>query len=645
MYSDSRMPSIILSTFIILLVAVSTGAVSADPGPRSREPLGHRPAPVEKTLYLEDLGYSRDLYLSGAVPEVSFYLPNHKGLKKLEANIDIRFSGVLDTASTITVLADDVPIFTKSLSKTGYESTLSFSLPAFKADYLKITLRGHLFITGDICVDTPTGNLWMVISNRSSFIGVVEGRKENIADFFGNYDKEFHIAYDHGKSGIDILALVYYLKKLNDWKKVSISVSDKQVEGVRNIIVGEYENDLEIKNSNLYVSWKGVPLLKKSLADLYITSALRSSSVYPGEAKKTKELSFRDAGIKNTTLTGIGDLYFTVPLKYTLFSGIPKNLHLNLMLNHSPVSKEDRAYLKFFLNGTLLKAVQLESGGGTNSYDIDLREDFLKGYDNSLNVVVSYYINRGECRGSFPKLTASMLDTSYFYYDASNKSKIHTVRDTMGSLSGDVLVMIDGSNMMGYGIRLMDLLSSFNGDISNVNVQPWKGEIPGGSDYVILLLNPDSTKNLRLPLQLHKKRFSILNPLTQKDVFNTELKRFKPGQEVFGSEYVDGFGVFQTFDEKNSKVLLMSYYKDISSLDYLNKIGQKEISKLLGNVVMFNQDMASYDIGEKYRVIYMDDKSIGYYWNKYKLLIILTGGLIIVAFLFYINKKLVRGRE
>ena len=600
---------------------------------------------VEKVVSLEDLGHAKDVYLSGTNPEFSLYLSNYRGLKTAKAQMQLRLSHVLDKKSTVTVLVNDVPLFTKSVEQIGHEPTLSFGIKLSSSDYVKVAVRGSLFITGDICHDIPTGNLWMVVSNKSRFIMENTFISDNISSYFKNYDADFNIVLDNEKVSLSAIPLIYYINKLNYWKNINISIINTPIEGMRNIIVGNYDRDIEIRDGNLFVSGNGIQMLKKSLMNLYITSSLRNSLINTEEANRTKELSLANAGIRGITMTGIGDLSFNVPIRYSFFSGIPRNLNLKLMLNHTPIPEGDKAFLKIFLNGVLIKAEQLSGGGNITSYTVKIPEEFLKGYNNDLNIVVSYFINRGDCKGSIPSMTVSMLDSSYFYYDDVSRKKINTVTDVMGSMSGKVLVMIDDHNMLNFGIYLMDILGRFNRDIENIDIiqTNYKKEKMAGYDFVILLANPINAQGSNMPLNLKQGRFSIVNPLTQKEVFNLEQRKNLHADEIISSEYADSFGILQTFDEGDSKILMLSYYNDINKLSFLEDIKKEDINKMLGNVVVFNRDIASYEIGEKYRVIYKEVKTLGYYWNKFKIVIVLVIGLIVMAFLYLINKKLVRG--
>ncbi|MBI5193826.1 MAG: cellulose biosynthesis cyclic di-GMP-binding regulatory protein BcsB [Nitrospirae bacterium] len=587
--------------------------------------------PEQSVLSFSDLGYSKDIYLSGATTEFNIYLPNYRGLSKAKIELLLRFSGVLDNRSTFTILVDDTPLFTKNIGLTGYEPVVSFNTGHSRADHIKVTVRGHLFITGDICYDLPTGNLWMVISNNSKVYIAAKHADTNIANFFNNYDKDINIVLDKEADNLNILPLIYNLNRLNDWKEVNIQVNSEPVKGMRNIITGNFSNDIELKDGDLLVSTNGLSMLKKDLTGSFITPSANTSKLSTAAENKNNEISLMDMGIKGFTATGLGDLSFNVPIRFSAFSGIPGNLYMKLILNHTPVPESERAYLKVFLNGILIHAMKIEGGGSIKSYNIKIPEDQLRGYNNNLNIVTSYFISKGECRGSMPNLTISILDSSYFYFDGADRKWITPVVDVMGSMSGKVLIMVNDKDMFDPSVYLMDVLGKFNREITDIDVLPWKGEIPENYNFVILALSHSGINNINIPLKVNQGRFSIINPLSKK--------------EMFSSDYSDSFGVLQTFDKGKAKVLLLSYYKDKSALEFMKGFDKDTLSRMLGNVVIFNQDMASFDIGEKFRVEYKEIKSTGYYWDKYKLFIILILGLLAIVFLYFIKKKIVRSEK
>ncbi len=587
----------------------------------------------ESVMSIKDLGYANDVYLTGAMTEFNMYLPNFSGLSKTRAEFLLRFSGVLDSRSTFTILVDDIPLFTKTIGQTGYEPVVSFKTGHSTAEHIKITIRGHLLITGDICFDMPTRNLWMVISNKSKIYITAKYVDTHIANFFKTYDKDINIVPGKEEDRLNILPLIYNVNRLNDWKEINIRINEKPVKGMKNIITGDFSKDLELKKGNLYVSHNGLSLLKKDIVGSFIASSINKLNANPDKGRKKNEISLADMGVKGFTATGLGDVSFNVPVKFSAFSGIPSNLYLKLILNHTPVPESERAYLKVFLNGILIHALQLGDGGNIKSYNIKIPEDQLRGYNNNLNIVTSYTIGKGECKGSMQNLTLSVLDSSYFYFDGVERQGITPVVDVMGSMSGKVLILVDKNDMVNPAAYLMDILGKFNRAITDIDVLAWENIIPENYDFVILALNPESTKGLDVPLKIDQGKFTIINPLSH--------------EEMFSSDYGNGFGVLQTFNKGKAKILLLSYYRDKTALEYMKDFNEDTLNRMfmLGNVVIFNQDMASFDVGEKYRVIYEEIRSTGYYWDKYKLLIILIVGSLALLFLYFIKKKIVRNER
>ncbi|TAN64465.1 hypothetical protein EPN18_00050 [bacterium] len=584
-----------------------------------------------KTLTLEDMGYPKDIHISGVNPELSIYLPNYRQLKHADVKLNLKLSRVLDVRSSLTVLIDDTPLFTKSVKETGFEPAIVFSVQPSKADFIKVTLRGHLTISGDICQDLPTGNLWMVASNQSTFTVDTGGQSAGlISGFFKNYDTAINVVLaDDTEDNLSVLPLAYHINRLSDWKELRLTMSTAPIEGVRNIIVGGDGSDITVKDKNLLIARGSVPLLKKTLMDIYITSFMRGPAYNREAGKKTNEVTFADIGVSNFTATGLGDLSFNVPLHYSSFSGIPKNPYLRLFMSHTPVSDADRAFLKIFLNGVMVNAVQLDNAGTVKSYEVKLPDELLKSFDNNLNMVTSYYVNRGECRGSMPNMTVSILNSSNILYDGSDTKHINSVRDVIGAMSGKALVMVDDKTMLSHAFYLMDIIGKLNKNIKDFDVAKWEGNVPeSGYDFIVLALaNPPSDK-LDIALKVKQGRFNIINPLT--------------GNEVFSSEYADGFGVLQAFNNNASKVLLLSYYKNIKPLDYLKTLSKDDAGRMLGNVVIFNNELASYEVGDKFRVEYKEVRPLIWYWNKYKLYAVLVLAILALFFIYFINKRVVR---
>ncbi len=607
-------------------------------------------SPMEGTstsvLTFKELGYSKETHLPGATPQFVFHVLNYEGLKGATVDLSLRLSSVLSENSSVTIEIDDTPLYTKSIKEIGYTPRLSIPVRFSNSNYTKVAVLGRLFVSDNICNDISGGNLWMVVSNQSRLILNGDYHPKTVSHFFRDYETDFNVVFDPAKVNFEALPLFYYLHQLNDWKNINVSLNapETATDKKRTIRVGLYEQDLAVDKEDLLVYEKGTHLLRKSLMDLYITPAMKESAVTPDPGHRTGELYFSEMGIKSFTATGVGDLSFNVPMRYSFFSGIPKNPNLELIVNHTPVQSDDQAFLKVFLNGLLIKAFRLEGGGTARAYHVSIPEELLQSYNNNLEFVASYFTDKGGCvqGGSTRKMTLSVSDRSRFYYNSPNREKINMVTDVMGSLSGNVLLMIDQREMFVPGVHLLDLLGKFNRDISRIDVRPWNGEILKGYDFVILLLRPESTKTLDVPLKLDRGRFSIVNPLTEKDTFSIEQKKVSANQEVMGAEFESGFGVLETFDKGDAKVLLLSYYKNLKALAFLKDIKADQVGRFNGNVVLFNQNTASYTIGKKFRVVYQEARSVPYYWDRFKLPIVLGAGLLVALFLYYVNKKLVR---
>jgi len=64
---------------------------------------------------------------------------------------------------------------------------------------------------------------------------------------------------------------------------------------------------------------------------------------------------------------------------------------------------------------------------------------------------------------------------------------------------------------------------------------------------------------------------------------------------------------------------------------------------LFGNIGIFTEDYPiSFEVGKKLRIRHEFEKSLSYYWNLYKLWIIILLGAFVFAFLVYVYKRLTR---
>jgi hypothetical protein len=144
---------------------------------------------------------------------------------------------------------------------------------------------------------------------------------------------------------------------------------------------------------------------------------------------------------------------------------------------------------------------------------------------------------------------------------------------------------------------------------------------------VISFVSPTETKgNI---IDLSKGDFEIVNPLTQKIIFSSVPS--------------ESFSVITLNKFEGKPGLVFSYYKQYSGIEPLFLYSLMEMLELSGNTAIASKDfIASYEVGKKLRVEYKSQKDFRYYWNKYKIWIVLLASVPITLFLSYVYRKLTR---
>jgi hypothetical protein len=187
-----------------------------------------------------------------------------------------------------------------------------------------------------------------------------------------------------------------------------------------------------------------------------------------------------------------------------------------------------------------------------------------------------------------------------------------------------VALVVKDQNFYPYILKFLSELSLYNKNIKSVDINP---KDLSKYDFVISFVSPSDTKgNI---IDLSKGNFEIVNPLTQK--------------VIFSSVPSESFSVITLNKFEGKPALVFSYYKQYSGIEPLLLYSLREMLELSGNTAVASKYfIASYEVGKKLRVEYKSQRGIRYYWNKYKIWIVLLLAVPITLFLFYVYKRLTR---
>jgi hypothetical protein len=537
------------------------------------------------TIPFEDLGQQNDLTLVGPNPRFALFIPVYPGLKSVRIHVPLRLSPVMDGRSTITVSVNDRILSTATLQSMGANPSVdqTIDVPSGTRSALQITIVGRFFEKGDVCFDLDTDNFWMTVSHAGALTVTTEtlGRRPSIRDFLSDYGGRIAVVLP-GDASADLqaqaLRLAYFLHQGNRWRHVAVSLVDRRDPSARNIFLGSFQSALELRGTDLYANGDGVAILQRRLQELLITDAVQTATTAPAPPADTHEESFDGIGFPSQTLTGTGELPFMIPLQFGRLGGMPDDLHLHLALTHTPVVAEERAYVKVMMNGTLVRSFELTPDGVEETYDVPIDRELLLA-SNDLRVVPTYFYRHNACKGSYPRMTATLLGTSSFSWGTVAR-QAESIGEFYNLASGRLVVLLGDRTDLHAAFALLDSIGATNTTIRDIDVKPYAGTIPDGFDYAVVAAAPDKLPATGLPLHAGSSDFSV--------------KDRDGGNVAYTARYAQPFGILQV-DSAGSPILYASYWKDASAMEGLSRIAPGELAEQTGDVFLFDAEHATYE--------------------------------------------------
>ena len=554
---------------------------------------------------------SQDLLLKGVDPKQDFYIPTLPQLESGTVRLKIVTAPYLREDSTITFLIDDIPYKTYKLNELPSE----IDIPIYRKknrDFLKLSLLGNLRISNNICEDIFSDRIYLIIKKDSQ----VEFRYtnyKNIREFLLDYDN-IYCTNDPG-----IISFVYQFCKQNP---IPCKFQWSQVPSCKSIKLSS-DNHLELKNNTLYIPLQSVVAFEEGVFLPYLFGSSQNiKSAQRQIEEPSTELSLKDLGLKTVSVEGAGNISYTIPLDTSKMGGLPNRLYLKLHIAHTPIPKKDHAELRIYLNSELINAYLLE-GRGEKSFDIEIPTQGLKYGTNYISINMVLFGSSESCFGTIVHSVLTVFEDSYFYWN-SLRNNPKSISDFLRSLHGYVALVVKDQNFYPYILKFLSELSLYNKNIESVDINP---KDLSKYDFVISFVSPSDTRGDIIDLS--KGDFEIINPLTQKIVFSSVPS--------------ESFSVITLNKFEGKPALVFSYYKQYSGIEPLLLYSLREMLELLGNTAVASKYfITSYEVGKKLRVEYKSQRGFRYYWNKYKIWIVLLLAVPITLFLFYVYKRLTR---
>lgn len=538
------------------------------------------------SIPFSELGFGSDESILGPNPKFSLFVPVYPQLRSVHVRIPVTISPLVDRRSTVTLAVNEQPVYTATVASLGKRSIIDrvIPVPAGTRGDMNISLTGRFFRPGDVCYDLESGDFWMRVAH-SGAINVQTaplGRKPFVRDFLRDYGGRIAIvmpAQMDTTQKYSVLRLAYALHQVNRWRHTAVVLSSGYDRSARNIVVGNFSKALEVRGNDLYVNQDGISALGHQLDDLFITNSVSASSYNAAAAAPFRTRTFDDLGLGSQSQTGIGEMPFMIPLAVSQIGGLPSNLRLHIALTHTPLVPEDRAYLKVMMNSTLVRSFEFRQEGGEEDFDVPLDDDVLRS-TNDLRIIPTYFNKRGACKGAYPKMTVSLLPSSNFSWD-SVRQATPTVGDFYASASGRVVALVSDPSLAPYAFSVLSSLGTVNSAIKQLDVAPFKGSIPAGYDYAIVIAAPDKLAGVGVPLNSDGKAFTI----------DAQGGDGNP-KALYRAQYSQAFGVLEV--AKTMPVLVATYWKDAAATRGLDQIAPAELAAQTDDIFLFDQEMATY---------------------------------------------------
>ena len=569
---------------------------------------------IKKTFTFKELNLlSTDLLLKGINPRYDFYIPAFPQLEKGDIKLILQVSPYLKKNSTVSIFVNDLPYKTYNVDNLPPEIDIPFKRNGNK-NFVKITLSGSLRISHDICADIFSDNIWMLVK-RDSKVEFDYRPFSDIREFLMDYNNRYCI------NSVELVPFVYYMCK-DDPVPCDVSYYTPQKNSCK-LITASKGGVLNLSNNVLYVPLKAINAFESGVfPDFLINSYQDIRAVNTNKEVSNNSITLKALGLNTATVEGVGNLNYTIPLDMSKIGGIPKDLHLYLHISHTPVHKKDSMELRVYLNGNMITAYPLK-GSGEKSFRISIPSDSLVYGTNYIGINLVDLISSDSCFGAITHVAFTVFGDSYFYWDAlENNPK--TISDFIKILHGSVAVLVKDPEFYDLATKFVSFLGVNDKNIDTIAINP---EHISKYDYIIAFKNPKDTRDN--VVDLSEGDFKIVNPLNKKVIFTSTFE--KP------------FSVIMVQRMDGKPALIFSYYKDPEGIQTLYKHDFKDLLKLYGNIgISTDRYIASYEVGKKLRVEYLHKKGISYYWDKYKIWILLFFVVPVTAFLLYVYKRLTR---
>jgi hypothetical protein len=585
----------------------------------------------DQTVTFAQMGFRDTITLNGVYPSFTLNVPRYPSMEKATLLLGLHVSPLVDERSSFTVFVNDTPVFARYVKQIGRDPHLEIPLPVVPPGTanLAIGIRGYLTVTNDVCTDLQAKGLYVSIDPASAIRVRVNDENPSVGDFFRSYGSAIGVVAPTDSldaSSLGVVALPYRIRQIEAWHQPTIELVGTPQPGERTIVVRRGATSIDRSRSILSIDPGALGSIRPRTVEALLGSSASGITLSSEERDfpSGRQAGLADLGMHPQTLSGFGDLAYATPLYANSFGGTPKGLVFHLSLAHTPLLASSSGMLQVQLNGRLVAARELGRAGGTEALDAPLPASLFSSV-NDLRVIVSYYIGQGSCRGSWPTLTATILDGSSFTWDSVDTT-VYGIADFVKSMSGRVAVLVADPAFVPAAFHFMAELGTFNTALRDIDVVRYTGDVPKGYDYALIFAPPAALASAPIPVRPTNQRFRVVNPQT--------------GREIFSATEDRPFATVQTARIAGTASLVFSYYRDPRAIARLADLGSSDFLTQTGNVAFVGDNVVGYSVGPRMRVVYAEQNAAEAFWERARLPLLLVLVALVVIGTLYASRRL-----
>jgi hypothetical protein len=540
------------------------------------------PPPSEHsvTLPLAAFRYGSGVTVPGSDPSFSLYVPVFGGARRFEISATVSLPANISPRARVELLAGGRPLASE-LAGSRRRIELHGSLPAPRdRNSLEITVRARLALDEQHCEQSEARSLYLFIAPETKVV-VTEATAPpaTVAGFFDGYDARFVVAADpkaSAKTKLQRLALGYGIHRVVRWRTPQIALSQTPDRAARRIVVGDFDEDLRIRDGTLYASPAGVDAITAGRVRLVIgSSAARAEENATPDPRRS--LTLDALGLGTRTQTGAGSLAFPVDTTLSIFRGRPSGLRFIIDLTHTALDAQESARLDVLAGGTVLNSFTLSRAGGRERFDVPIDDRFLRAAQN-LVVSIDYLPHGQTCAGTANALTASLLGSSRFEWNKT-LDVAPSVGDFFDTAFGTLDAGLQDETFAPATFDLLDQLGNVNPRVRRVVVRTLAdAQTLDGDASIEAATAQELGRRLPLALAQNGDGYTVTDG---------------GGTIVFRAAGADSFAVLQTFAASPPK-LTLTYAGSPAVLTAVKTLPLAALTQAGNDVLVFNAERVAY---------------------------------------------------